>query len=240
MNDIKNELRARCLAEGPDSLTEQEKLLLLMSYSERGDRINVSADRIAAAYGSFRSAADSDPAFLKKECGINTASAALLTLFPQLSRRCAITGCGNMRLDSADAAKRFFLAQLRSCRTETLIAAATDGRFRVISAERLSTGNSGAVASTGRKAAEFALRHNAVFVFIAHNHTSGTPQPSENDMSATLKIRAALGSLDIILADHIITAPDGSALSMRETAPAGYFAEAEGYTFSPGSITTGE
>ncbi len=234
MNELKNELRARCLAEGTDSLTEQEKLLLLLSYSERGAKIGDSADRVAAAYGSFRSAADSDPAFLMKECGINSASAALLTLFPQLSRRCAITGCGNMRLDSADAAKRFFLAQLRSCRNEVLIAAAVDERFRVICAERLGTGSSAAVATTGRRAAEFALRHGAACVFIAHDHTSGTAQPSENDVSATLRIRAALASLDIILADHIITAPGGEALSMRESCPAGLFEELEGYSFTRG------
>ena len=113
MNELKNELRTRCLNEGADSLTEHEKLLLLLSYAERGNAA-AAADKVAEAYGSFRSAADSDPDFLIKECGISTASAALLTLFPQLSRRCAITSCGNIRLDSAEAAKRFFTAHISS------------------------------------------------------------------------------------------------------------------------------
>lgn len=232
MNELKNKLKARCLTDGPDSLSEREKLLLLMSFSERGAGISKAADRLNAAYGSFRSAADSDPDFLMKECGISSASAALLTLFPQLSRRCAITSCGNIRLDSADAAKRFFSAQLRAARSETLIAAATDEHFRIIAAERIGTGSSSAVGISNRRIADFALRHNAACVFIAHNHTSGAPLPSQNDKSATLKLGTALISLDVLLVDHIITGADGSAVSMRESSRAEYFPAVKGYKFT--------
>ena len=230
MNELKNELRERCLSEGADSLTESEKLLLLLGYSERGD-MSAAANRVSEAYGSFRSAADSDPDFLKKECGISTASAALLTLFPQLSRRCAVTSCGNIRLDSAEAAKRFFTAQLRSARSEALIAAATDEHFRIISAERMGSGTGSAVGISNRRIADFALRHNAAYVFIAHNHKAGAPLPSQNDKSATLKLGTALIALDVLLVDHIITGADGSALSMRESTRVEYFPAVKGYKF---------
>lgn len=230
MKELKKELCARCLSEGADSLTEREKLLLLLSYSERRD-ISAAADRIAEAYGSFRSAADSDPEFLIKECGISTASAALLTLFPQLSRRCAVTVCGNIRLDSAEAAKRFFAAQLRSMRNETLIAAATDERFRIISAERMGSGTGSAVSISNRRIADFALRNNAAYVFIAHNHTAGAPLPSQNDKSATLKLGTALIALDVLLVDHIIAGADGSSVSMRESSRAEYFPAVKEYKF---------
>ena len=231
MNELKNELRARCLSEGADSLSEREKLILLLGYSERGD-VFEAADRVAAAYGSFRSAADSDPDFLKKECRISDASAALLMLFPQLSRRCAVTSCGNIRLDSADAAKRFFSAQLRSVRGETLIAAVTDERFRILSAERMGTGTSSAVAISNRRIADLALRCNAAYVFIAHNHTAGAPFASQNDKSATLKLGTALIALDVLLVDHIITGADGSAMSMRESSRAEFFPAVDGYRFT--------
>lgn len=232
MNEKRNKLKERCLTHGTESLTEREKLLLLLSYSERGANAARAADMIADTYGSFRSAADSDPEFLKKECGINTASAALLTLFPQLSRRCAIVGFGNMRLDSAEAAKRFFSAQARSTRREAFIAAAADERFRIISAERLSSGSASAVGISSRTIAEFALKHNASYIFVAHNHTTGSAMPSDNDISATLKLGAALISLDILLVDHIITSADGSSVSMRESCTADIFPLVEGYTCS--------
>ena len=231
MNELKNELKTRCLTDGTGSLTEREKLLLLMCFSERGEGAVRAADRLYSAYGSFRSAADSDPDFLMKECGISAASAALLTLFPQLSRRCAITSCGNIRLDCAEAAKRFFSAQLRSARSETLIAAATDERFRIIGAERTGTGTGSAVNISNRRIADFALRHNAAYVFIAHNHTAGAPLPSQNDKSATLKLGTALIALDVLLVDHIITGADGSAMSMRESSRAEYFPAVSGYKF---------
>lgn len=239
MNGMKNELCTRCLNDGPDSLSEYEKLLLLMSFSERGEGAAAAADRLNAEYGSYRSAADSDPVFLMQDCGISTAGAALLTLFPQLSRRCAVTSCGSIKLDSADSAKRFFSAQLRSARRETLIAAATDKRFRIISVERNSTGNDSAVAISNRRIADFALRSDAAFVFIAHNHVSGSPAPSQYDKSATLKLGTALYSLDVLLADHIITGADGSAISMRESSRAEYFPSVSEYKFTRQLTTDG-
>lgn len=235
MSSIKGELKRRYFGEEGEPLTDREKLHLLLSYSERGGKAAKAADRIASAYGDLRSAADSDPAFLMRECGISRSSAALLSLIPQISRKCAIISCGSIRLSSADAAKRYFSAYLRSCRTETVAAAAADERFRIISACCIDSGEKSQVRLSVRKIAEFAFSHDAKYVFIAHNHITGLAKPSENDISATLKLRAALETLDIVLADHIITASDLSAVSMRQECPDGCFVPIRGY-----SVTTDE
>lgn len=235
MSKVKDELKRRYFSEERDSLTDREKLCLLLSYSERGDKAAEAADRITAAYGGLRNAADSDPAFLMKECGISRQSAALLSLIPQISRKCAIISCGDPRLDSAAAAKRYFSAYMRSCRTETVAAAAVDERFRIINACYIDSGEKSQVRLSVRKIAEFAFSNDARYVFVAHNHVTGRAQPSENDISATLKLRAALEILDIILADHIITASDLSAVSLRQERPDGCFAPIRGY-----SLTTDE
>jgi DNA repair protein RadC len=60
-----------------------------------------------------------------------------------------------------------------------------------------------------------ALHHHAAAVVLAHNHPSGSVQPSPSDIALTQTLRAALGLLDVRVLDHIIVRP-GAALSMAE------------------------
>ena len=66
-----------------------------------------------------------------------------------------------------------------------------------------------------REVALRALHHHAAAVVLAHNHPSGTVQPSAADIALTHNLRTALGLLDVRVLDHIIVAP-GEALSMAE------------------------
>ena len=60
-----------------------------------------------------------------------------------------------------------------------------------------------------------ALHHQAASVVLAHNHPSGSVQPSHADESLTHNLRAALALIDVRVLDHIIVAP-GETFSMAE------------------------
>jgi len=60
-----------------------------------------------------------------------------------------------------------------------------------------------------------ALHHHAAAVVLAHNHPSGTVQPSRADEALTQTLKAALALVDVRVLDHVIVAP-GQALSMAE------------------------
>ena len=60
-----------------------------------------------------------------------------------------------------------------------------------------------------------ALHHNASAVILAHNHPSGSVEPSRADEALTQTLKAALALVDVRVLDHIIVAP-GQALSMTE------------------------
>ena len=214
MNNSKQELMARFL--NGETLPEKEKLLLLLSYSEKRAVTEATADKIAETYGSFRNAADSDPAFIRTECDASEQTAVLLTLIRHLSRKSGISGCMDIRLDSPSAAKRYFSAYMASCRSETVCAAAIDSRSRIISTSFMSFGSPSETVLSCRELAGFALRNSAKRLIIAHCHTSGSPEPSANDMSATLNLREVLCSLGIKLIDHIIVCPPHQAVSLRE------------------------
>jgi DNA repair protein RadC len=52
------------------------------------------------------------------------------------------------------------------------------------------------------------LAENAVMVVLAHNHPSGLAIPSDEDIHTTRRLAAALSTVDIVLADHIVVADD--------------------------------
>jgi len=59
------------------------------------------------------------------------------------------------------------------------------------------------------------IAHNAAAVILAHNHPSGTPEPSQADRTITLRLRDALGLVDVRVLDHIIVG-DGAPISLAE------------------------
>ena len=77
----------------------------------------------------------------------------------------------------------------------------------------------GSINSAGisiRKIVETALREGATSVVLAHNHPSGIAIPSPEDIQTTRRIAAALQSVEVYLADHIVVA-DGDYVSMVQS-----------------------
>lgn len=62
----------------------------------------------------------------------------------------------------------------------------------------------------------FALMSNAHSVFFCHNHPGGTCQPSTEDIKTTIQLQRLLGSLGIMVLDHLITTPEGETYSMAQ------------------------
>lgn len=71
------------------------------------------------------------------------------------------------------------------------------------------------VAMTPRAIVREAVRQKAAGVIIAHNHPSGNPEPSQNDVLATEQVRDALSTVDIDLLDHIIVGDDWCSLKEK-------------------------
>ena len=74
----------------------------------------------------------------------------------------------------------------------------------------------GSAALDLRKLVENAILNNVSSVVLAHNHPSGIALPSPEDYAATDRAKAALGAIDVELADHIIVA-DGEFVSMKDS-----------------------
>lgn len=215
MNDKITKIREKYLEFGYNFLSDPEKIILMLSYSERAGNTEASAAKISEIYRNLHTAADSDTTFLMKECGISLNSAILINLLPALKRKSEIDIALKNKLNTADNAKKYFSAYLMGRRTEYVVATATDKKFNLINTAVLAYGGFSEVHFPIRLILDFALKNAADYIFIAHCHPKNTSEPSESDIKTTREITNAVSSIGKVLADHIIVGTDG-ALSLRE------------------------
>ncbi len=83
-----------------------------------------------------------------------------------------------------------------------------NGQGNLISGEMLTKGTLSYTPIDSRTILKRALLKNATAVIIAHNHPSGNPKPSVNDINETDRVRAACKLLDVELIDHLILTAD--------------------------------
>ena len=83
-----------------------------------------------------------------------------------------------------------------------------DNRHNLIAHETLFRGTLDSASVYPREVVKAALAHNAAAVVVAHNHPSGDPDPSDADKHLTDRLKAALGTVDIRVLDHIVVGGD--------------------------------
>jgi DNA repair protein RadC len=81
--------------------------------------------------------------------------------------------------------------------------------------KELFSGTINAASVYPREIVKYALDYNAANVILAHNHPSGTPEPSQADIAITQRIRQALDLIDVQVLDHIVVGA-GNAVSLAQ------------------------
>lgn len=118
--------------------------------------------------------------------------------------------------DSADAVKAYLRLHLGGEPAEHFAVMFLDSQYRAIAFERMFTGTLTQTRVYPREVVLAALRHNAAAVILAHNHPSGSVQPSLEDEALTRSLKTAMALVDVRVVDHVIVGP-GQALSMAES-----------------------
>jgi DNA repair protein RadC len=106
------------------------------------------------------------------------------------------------------------LNSMRDLETERMVAIFADAQGRMISQDLVAEGKKGQLRLSLRRIFTKALARDARRMVLAHNHPSGSAEPSENDITSTLRLQSYAHSLGIALEDHLIIGRD-SITSMR-------------------------
>ena len=118
-------------------------------------------------------------------------------------------------LSSPEAVRDYLRLSLHDRAHEVFVCVFLDSQHRVIVCDELFRGTLTQTSVYPREVVLKSLQHHAAAVVLAHNHPSGTVQPSRADEALTQTLKAALALVDVRVLDHVIVAP-GQALSMAE------------------------
>lgn len=200
-------IRERLRMAGLEAFSDHEVLELLLTYAIPRQDVNPLAHELIAVFGSLSAVLDADENELLRVKGMGKHAALLLTMMPQLMRRYQMNALGERPVIVTLADAKAYLAPLFMGRSEeNIYMICLNQAGHVLHRSLLHTGTVDQVMLHPREVVEIALRHHAHAVILAHNHPSGTAEPSQADVDVTGRISTALYMIGIRLADHLIFA----------------------------------
>jgi DNA repair protein RadC len=210
--------REKLLALGVGSLSDTELLALLLRTGTQREGVLQMADKLLDRYGrSLANLLHATPGDLKEVHGLGGDSKrSQLIAVLELARRAMAEELKRSEVfGSPEAVKNFLQLHLAHRKHEVFAALFLDAQNRLIELEELFRGTLTQTSVYPREVVIRALHHQAASVVLAHNHPSGTVQPSRADEALTQTLKASLALVDVRVLDHVIVAP-GGALSMAE------------------------
>ena len=209
--------REKLLARGPGALSDAELLALLLRTGMAGTSVLQLAQQLLDQFGGVAGLLNTQADDLKRIKGLGgTAKRAELVAVLELARRALAEQLkARAVLGSATAVKDYVQLHLASRPHEVFAVLFLDSQHRLLALEELFRGTLSQTSVYPREVALRALHHHAAAVVLAHNHPSGSVQPSRADEALTQSLTAALALIDVRVPDHVIVAP-GQALSMAE------------------------
>lgn len=208
--------RERLLACGPDYLSTCELLSVLLAPGARRRPAGRTAQSLLSHYGSLRALASAGVRELHLERGLGRATAERVATAFAVGRRLHGERLPRGRLLKASA-EIFdcFHERLRDLRKERFISVLLDGKNRVIREDLVSEGILTASLVHPREVFAPAIRESAGGVVLVHNHPSGDPEPSAEDLEVTRRLCAVGELVGIRVLDHVVVG-DGSYVSFLE------------------------
>ena len=211
--------RERLRDLGPESLTTAELLAIILRTGSQGQNVVSLAMSLLARHGGLGGLARLSFAELKRERGLGEAKAAeLKAAFALAHRLNALQPQERLLVRSPQDVHALLGGEMGLLDQEQLRVVLLNTRNQVMAIDDVYKGNvNGALVRVGELFKE-AVRQNAPAVILVHNHPSGDPAPSVDDVSMTGSAVAAGRLLGIDVLDHIIIADVGEQryLSMKQ------------------------
>ena len=199
--------RERLQEVGVESLSDAELLSIILRTGTKAENVIDMSNRLIALYGI-------DELFnctineLEKIKGIGKGKAMQLLAISEIGKRIRLKKKKQDKIDSAKDIFNLFEERLRSEKQEHFFTVLLNTKNYIIGIEKISIGILDASIIHPREIFKSAIRNSASRIILVHNHPSGDPEPSEEDLEITNKLIESGELIGIEVLDHIIIGYD--------------------------------
>jgi len=199
--------RERLLSNGPSSLSDSELLAIVISTGTKSVSALDLARSLLERFQSLSELASRDVSELKSIKGIGTAKAVTLSAVFEISRRIQSFNLDESTIfHSPDDVANYFIPRLFGLKQERFYVVLLNSSNRIIRVKLVTEGTLTASLVHPREVFRYAITEAAASIILVHNHPSGNPQPSADDIEMTKKLVSAGKLIDIPVLDHLIIA----------------------------------
>jgi len=203
--------RERLLKLGSEALSAQEILALILGRGIKGESVMMTSQKLLSRFGSLKSIANASVEELTQTRGIGPAKAAQIKAALELSKR--LEADANQKpkpvLKSPEDVVAEVRSKLKGKKKEHFLVICLDTRNRLINDKPVSIGSLDTSIVHPREAFKEAVSSSAASVIFVHNHPSGDPEPSKEDIELTKRLVKAGEIIGINVLDHIIVCDKG-------------------------------
>jgi DNA repair protein RadC len=209
--------RERLLQYGANNLSTSELLAIVLRSGAQGENVLHLAQRLLAEFGNLGGLARADPAELTTARGIGDAKVAEIKAALELGKRLQLEAPEERsQVRSPADAAHLLMPVMSLLEQEELYVLLLDTKNRVLATDPVAKGSLNVTHVQVAGLFKKAIRNGqCAAIILAHNHPSGDPTPSPDDVAVTKQIVEAGKVLDIDVLDHLIIA-GGRFISLKE------------------------
>jgi DNA repair protein RadC len=213
---IEDRPREKLHTLGPAMLSTAELLAILLRTGTKTESAVILAQRLLTQFGGLRALQLCSMEELRSVKGIGFAKAAEIKAALEIANRLTTSRGDNRQvIHNPEDVANLLMTEMRWLQKEYLRALLLNTKHRVLAAPTISIGSLNASIVHPREIFKEAIRHSAAAVILVHNHPSGDPAPSAEDISITKRLAEVGTLMDIAVLDHIIIG-DGRYVSLKE------------------------
>ncbi len=208
--------REKMKEQGPEKLSNAELLALILRTGCQEETAVHLAERIILHAGGLRFLPDCTLEELQQLKGIGLAKAVQVRAALELGKRLALsTRPVSVTVTSPQDVAHYLMEEMRYYRKEYFRIVLLNTKNQIISVEDVSVGSLNSSIVHPREIFNHPVKKSAASILLVHNHPSGDPSPSQEDLEVTKRLMEAGSILGIQVLDHLIVG-DGRYLSFKE------------------------
>jgi DNA repair protein RadC len=209
--------RERALDDGVTALTDSDLLAIVLGTGLTGCPVTQLSYALIARFGGLDGMARLGPRAIAEHPGMGVVKALRVAAALEAGRRSMVISLRPKKeITTSVAVAEWFTSRLGWKDQEELWSLSLDGRNGMRSARRIAQGGLHGIHLTARDVLKAGLQDAASAVILVHNHPSGDPMPSIEDVEMTHRVAAAGRAIGLPLIDHVIVSSTGRYASMLD------------------------